>query len=130
MHEMYTQLISVSNCRQMLRESEKERQACKQARTCTCTQTYKDRHFSHLGGFDFVASAAGPASQVRQDLTLLSIHTRMHLAPPLLGYDGGWSSKWRFKGKQKDNRLLNGYHGMMKCTELMAKVKNTPPLPT
>lgn len=43
-----------------------------------------------LGGFDFVASAAGPASQVRQDLTLLSIHTRLHLAPPFLGYDGGF----------------------------------------
>lgn len=43
---------------------------------------------SHLGGFDFVARAAGPPGQVRQDLALLSVHARLHLAPPLLGYDG------------------------------------------
>lgn len=60
-----------------------------------------DGHSSHLGGFDFVASAAGPASQVREDLTLLSVHTRLHLAPPLLSYNGGWSSRWRFTGKER-----------------------------
>lgn len=63
--------------------------------------TNTDNYPSHLGGFDFVASAAGPASQVRQDLTLLSIHTRLHLAPPFLGYDGGWSSEWREKIRQQ-----------------------------
>lgn len=50
---------------------------------CTCL-------FSNLGGFDFVSSAAGPPSQVRKDFTLLSVHARMHVAPPFLGYDRGW----------------------------------------
>lgn len=43
-----------------------------------------------LGGLDLVASAAGPASQIRQNFTLLAIHTRLHLAPPLLSDDRGF----------------------------------------
>lgn len=43
----------------------------------------------HLGGLDFVACAAAPAREVRENLALLALHTRLHLTPPLLGYDGG-----------------------------------------
>lgn len=63
-------------------------------------RTTEHRNFSHLGGFDFVASAARPASQVRQDLTLLSVHTWLHVAPPFLGYNRSWSIKWRIRGKE------------------------------
>lgn len=61
---------------------------------------------SHLGGFDFVTSAAGPAGEIRQDLTLLPLHAGLHLAPPLLSYNGSWS---RRKGSQeeKDDKSLN-----------------------
>lgn len=51
------------------------------------------KYSSHLGGFDFVARAAGPPGQVRQDLALLSVHARLHLAPPFLGYDGSWGQQ-------------------------------------
>lgn len=44
--------------------------------------------YPHLGGFDFVACAAGPSCEVRQNLTLLPIQTRVHLTPPLLQNDG------------------------------------------
>ena len=100
-HEMYTQLM----CQYYT-----YRQRCRHANRHMYTNT--DRHFSHLGGFDFVASTAGPASQVRQDLTPLSVHTWMHLAPPLLGYDGGWVE---VQGKEKDSRLWNGYCDMRKA---------------
>jgi len=43
----------------------------------------------HLGGLDFVARAAAPACEVRENLTLFSLVTRIHLTPPLLGYNGG-----------------------------------------
>lgn len=43
----------------------------------------------HLGGLDFVACAAAPACEVRENLALLTFHTWLHLTPPLLGYNGG-----------------------------------------
>lgn len=43
----------------------------------------------HLCGLDFVARAAAPSCEVREDLALLTLHTRLHLTPPLLGYNGG-----------------------------------------
>lgn len=52
----------------------------------------------HLGGFDFVARAARPSCEVRQNLTLLPIQTRVHLTPPLLQDDGCW-------GRRKKERL-------------------------
>lgn len=50
-----------------------------------------NRKVSHtnLCGLDFVACAAAPSCEVWEDLALLTLHTRLHLAPPLLGYDGG-----------------------------------------
>lgn len=45
---------------------------------------------THLGGLHFVATTAAPAREVRQDLALLPIEARLHLAPPLLQHDGGW----------------------------------------
>lgn len=44
--------------------------------------------YRYLGGFDFVARAAGPSREVGQNLTLLSIQTRVHLTPPFLQDDG------------------------------------------
>lgn len=69
-------------------------------------------HSSYFGGFDFVASAAGPTGQVRKDLTLLPIHTWLHLTPPLLGYNGRWSSERMFREKIKDGGLVNGLYDM------------------
>lgn len=69
-----------------------------------CTTDTK-RHLSHLGGFDFVAGAAGPAGQVRQHLALLPIHARMHLAPPLLGHNGCWSKQMQIWGKKQRQRV-------------------------
>lgn len=42
----------------------------------------------HLCGLDFVACAAAPSCEVWQNLTLLTIITRVHLTPPLLGHNG------------------------------------------
>lgn len=73
----------------MTEERKRGRRANRPGCTHSSKYTNMGRHSSHLGGFDLVAGAAGPAGQVRQHLTLLSVHTRLHVAPPLLGYDGG-----------------------------------------
>lgn len=78
---------------------------------CICIKTIEHRlDYSHLRGFDFVASAAGPAGQVRQDLTLLSVHAGLHVAPPLLSYDGSWSSTGETK-VMTDSGSLNDLDG-------------------
>jgi len=46
---------------------------------CVCVCVY-----TNLGGLHLVACAAAPACEVGQDFTLLTIHTRLHLTPPLL----------------------------------------------
>ena len=60
-----------------------------QTLNCCSTLTLTLSLGTDLGGFDLVAGAAAPAGEVRQRLALLPVHTRMHLAPPLLTHDRG-----------------------------------------
>lgn len=48
---------------------------------------------SHSCGLDFVAGGAHPSGVVGQSLTLLSLQTRLHLAPPLADDDGRWGRR-------------------------------------
>lgn len=48
---------------------------------------WKDCVHTDLCGLDFVACAAAPSCEVWENLTLLTFHTRLHLTPPLLGYN-------------------------------------------
>lgn len=70
-----------------------------------------------FGGFDFVASAAGPTGQVRKDLTLLPIHTWLHLTPPLLGYNGrfhtGGSGSGRASDLPRETGTLDGLRALL-----------------
>ena len=63
---------------------------------------------SHLGGFDFVPSTAGPASEVGEHLTLLSIQAGVHLTPPLLQHDGGWRREGERTGEGAFSGLSQG----------------------
>lgn len=73
-------------------------------RTHTPTTAHTQaQHASYLSGFDFVPSAAGPASEVREHLTLLSIQAGVHLTPPLLQHDRGWRT-----GDTKERGALSG----------------------
>lgn len=78
---------------------------------------------SHLGGLDFVSGAAGPSSQVRKDLTLLSVHARMHLAPPLLGHNGGWSiaRQGSEERKRKRRRLMDAHRAGAQETQITTR---------
>lgn len=46
-----------------------------------------------LCSLDFVACAAAPSCEVWENLAFLTFHTRLHLTPPLLGYDRGWRTR-------------------------------------
>lgn len=48
-----------------------------------------------LGRLDFVSCTAAPAFEIRQHFTLLPVHARMHLAPPLLSNYGSVYTRWR-----------------------------------
>lgn len=74
----------------------------------------------HLGGLDFIASAAAPACEVRENLALLALHTRLHLTPPLLGYNWGIDTGRHGVGGPSDlSREAGTFDGLRSLLDLV-----------
>lgn len=62
--------------------------------------------FSHPGCLDLVSSAATPTFKIWQHLTFLTLHTGLHLAPPLLCYYRCYKDKNREKNEENNSISL------------------------
>ncbi len=80
---------------------------------------------SHLGRLDFVSRAAAPTFKIRQHLTLLALHTRLHLTPPLLCYYRSCADREKNRKKRESQHSAHSV-GTAKTGKKHAQITTHP----
>ncbi len=80
---------------------------------------------SHLGRLDFVSRAAAPTFKIRQHLTLLALHTRLHLTPPLLCYYRSCADREEDRKKRESQYSAHSV-GTVKTAKKHAQITTHP----